>query len=436
MTRRLATLLLVLAGVLSVPAPAFAATATVTIGASLSPKSLTVAPGTTVTWRNTDHERHRPRSTSGPDEFDADDIEPGESWSFTFRVAGTYRYADHRDEDNSAYFGTITVSSGSTSGGGGTGGGGTGGGGTGGGGGGTTTAPASGSVSMAGRTFSPSSVRVRAGGTVTFVNDDDRAHTVTATDGSFDSGVLNAGGRWSRTFRAAGTYRYLCAIHTDMTGTVVVPSASGSVPPPAPARTAPRRPAAAPAPPPAPPARVPGKPANVRINVIDFAYSPARATARVGDTVTWTNAGRAPHTVTPSGGGFGTSMLAVGAAYRWVPSRTGTFAYVCAFHPQMAGTLVVLAKSAAVPRNATAAAPRVAATPSATASAVPDAAPPSVAGTPGAASSPPRTRSLAPVASSSPLVAWTVFGALGLVAFLALAWWRGREVAERPAAPR
>ncbi|HVF03599.1 MAG TPA: plastocyanin/azurin family copper-binding protein [Frankiaceae bacterium] len=445
MTRRLAVLLLVLVAALSLPVPAFAATVTVTIGGSLSPKSLTVVPGTTVTWRNADDERHRPRSTSGPAEFDADDLEPGESWSFTFRVAGTYRYVDHRDEDVSAYWGTVTVSSGSSggsSGGGGTGGGGTGGGGGGGG----ATAPGSATVTMAGRTFSPSSVRVSPGGTVTFVNDDDREHTATARDGSFDSGVLNAGGRWSRRFPSAGTFGYFCAIHPDMTGTVTVPSANGSVPPPAPARGSTARPGgsggggAAPAPSP-PPVRVPGKPSTVRVNVVDFAYSPARASARVGDTVVWTNVGQAPHTVTPSGGGFGTSMLAAGAAYRWVPARTGTFSYVCAFHPQMTGTLTVLPKSAAPPRNGTATAPRV--RPDSSPSASPSGPPPPAlapAGSAGPEPSPsgagggdPRARSLRPVSSGSPLVVWTVWGALALVAFLALAWWRGREVPEAAA---
>ncbi|HWL36250.1 MAG TPA: cupredoxin domain-containing protein [Frankiaceae bacterium] len=429
MTRRFATLLLLLAGFVSVPLPADAATATVTIGSSLSPKSLTVAPGTTVTWRNSHSERHRIRTTSAPVEIDSDDLEPGESYSITLRTAGTYRYVDHREEDDSNYWGIVTVSSsGGGSGGGGTGGGG---GGTGGGG---TTAPASGTVTMAGRAFSPSSISVRVGGTITFSNNDDDEHTVTANDRSFDSGVLNAGGRYTRTFRTAGTFRYFCAIHTDMTGTVTVPSASGAVPPPAPA--APRPPAAAPAPPPAPPVRVAGKPAAVRVNVIDFGYTPARATARVGDTVSWVNVGAAPHTVTPSGGApFGTSMLAAGATYRWSPTKTGTWSYVCAFHPQMTGTLVVLPKSAAAPRNAPAGAPapavRTSRSPTAAASSPVVAAPGSGTPSPGAA----RSRSMEPVSASSPLVAWSLWGALGLVTFLALAWWRGREVAG-DAAPR
>jgi plastocyanin len=413
MTRRCAAVLLCVVGWLAVPVPAFAATATVTIGSTLSPATLRVAPGTTVTWRNADAGRHRVRTTSAPVELDSNDLESGESWSFTFRTAGTYRYVDHRNEDDPAYWGTVTVSPSSA--------------GSGGSGGGSTsraTAPASGAVSMAGRAFAPSSVTVRPGGTVTFSNDDDRAHTVTARDGSFGFGVLNAGSRWTRTFARAGTFPYFCSIHTSMTGTVVVPSPSGAVPPPA----APRQAPAAPAPPPAPATRLPGQPATVRVNVVDFGFTPAHATARVGDTVTWVNTGASPHTVT--GAAFGTPLLNVGATYRWVPGKAGTFAYVCSFHPQMRGSLVVLPASAAAPRNAAPAAPRAATATRSPAGSGANAATPGQTGPAPASGGPAaaRARSLRPVATTSPLVAWSLWGALGLVAFLALAWWRGREV--------
>ena len=413
MTRHLAAVLLFVTGLFALPVPAYAATATVTIGSTLSPKSLTVAPGTTVTWKNADNDRHRVRTTSAPVELDSNDLDPGDSWSVTLNTAGTYRYVDHREEDDSAYWGTVTVSSSAPSGGG------TGGGTT------TPTAPASGTVTMAGRAFSPASVSVRAGGTITFSNNDDRAHTVTARDGSFESGLLNAGGRWTRTFRTAGTFQYFCSIHTDMTGTVTVPSASGAVPAPAAPRPAPAAPL-----PPAAPAPVPGRPSSIRVNVVDFGFSPSRTTARVGDTVSWVNVGASPHTVTAAGGPFGTSMLAAGATYRWVPAKTGTWSYVCSFHPQMTGTLVVLPKSAAAPQNAPAA--RVAAVgsaaPSATSAGAPDGA---ASGTPAApASAAPRSRSLTPVAARSPLVAWSLWSVLGLGIFLTLARWRGREVAD------
>jgi plastocyanin len=423
MTRRLAALVLFAVGLLAVPVPAFAATATVTIGATLSPRSLSVRVGTTVTWRNADSDRHRVRTTSAPVELDSNDLERGESWSFTFRAAGTYRYVDHREEDDPAYWGTVTVStpappeSRGASGGGG------------------ATAPASGSVTIAGRAFSPSSVTVRAGGTITFANDDDRAHTVTARDGSFDSGVLGSGARWARRFASAGTFRYFCAIHPEMTGLVTVPTSSGSVPPPAPAARPRPAPVPAPAPGPGPGggggAGVAG-PSTVRVDVVDFAFAPGRASARVGDTVTWVNAGRSPHTVTASGGPFGTAMLPAGATYRWVPARTGTWSYVCAFHPGMTGTVAVLPRSAALPRNVAAAAPAPRPRETAGVTSPAASAPPPVdaVGAATASGRPSRAIRETPAASASPLVAWSLWSVAGLAVFLALAWWRGREVAD------
>jgi hypothetical protein len=46
--------------------------------------------------------------------------------------------------------------------------------------------------------------------------------TVTADDGSFDSKPIAGGATFSQAFPKAGTYTYHCAIHSSMTGTVVV----------------------------------------------------------------------------------------------------------------------------------------------------------------------------------------------------------------------
>jgi plastocyanin len=58
--------------------------------------------------------------------------------------------------------------------------------------------------------------------TVTWVNSDDVPHTVTANDGSFNSGNLDAGQSWSHTFTTPGTYAYYCAYHPWMKGTIIV----------------------------------------------------------------------------------------------------------------------------------------------------------------------------------------------------------------------
>ena len=60
--------------------------------------------------------------------------------------------------------------------------------------------------------------------TVTWVNNDDAPHTVTANDGSFNSGNLDPGQSWSFTFTDPGTYTYHCSYHSWMEGTVIVKS--------------------------------------------------------------------------------------------------------------------------------------------------------------------------------------------------------------------
>ncbi len=71
--------------------------------------------------------------------------------------------------------------------------------------------------------FVPESLTVAAGATVTVDNQDGANHTVTATDGSFDTG--NIPGHATSTFTAPtkpGSYPYKCAIHPFMTGTLTV----------------------------------------------------------------------------------------------------------------------------------------------------------------------------------------------------------------------
>lgn len=70
--------------------------------------------------------------------------------------------------------------------------------------------------------YSVNVLRVKAGTTVTWSNDDAMLHTVTAVDGSFDSGFLNEGDTWSYTFDTVGEYEYLCTPHPWMRAKVIV----------------------------------------------------------------------------------------------------------------------------------------------------------------------------------------------------------------------
>jgi plastocyanin len=72
-------------------------------------------------------------------------------------------------------------------------------------------------------TFLPDMIRVKAGATVTWYNSpSEPAHTVTAKDGSFDSGRMIAGNSFSFQFASPGTYDFECRLHPVMKGVVVV----------------------------------------------------------------------------------------------------------------------------------------------------------------------------------------------------------------------
>ena len=72
--------------------------------------------------------------------------------------------------------------------------------------------------------FSPASITVHVGDTITWTNQDTAPHTVTSSSGpaKLDSPQLEKGQSWSFTFTKAGDYEYYCAVHPDMKGKVIV----------------------------------------------------------------------------------------------------------------------------------------------------------------------------------------------------------------------
>jgi plastocyanin len=77
-------------------------------------------------------------------------------------------------------------------------------------------------VSIVNFLYDPSPVNVAVGDTVTWTNNDTVPHTVTANDGSFQSGTMQPGATFSFTFTGAGTFDYHCEFHANMSGQVVV----------------------------------------------------------------------------------------------------------------------------------------------------------------------------------------------------------------------
>ena len=316
------------------PAPVSAAAeVTVRIGERLDPAEVRVAPGTTVRWVNEDGDRHRVRSTGGPAEFDSGNLEPGDSFTVTLSAAGRVTYVDDRDRSNTAYHGVVEVTADD---------------------GGPAPAPStpaaapssSATITMANRAFSPASVALAPGGTITWTNRDDRDHTGTAQGGAFDTGNVAAGGSAVTTHPAEGTFTFFCELHPEMTGVVRVSSASGAAPAPPPPPPPP--------PSPPPPAAIVSSPAAPTtgptardVQMGDLFFSPSTLDLRVGDTVVWDNAGRAPHTATSAS--FDSGRLAPGGTFRWTAGSAGTVPYGCTIHPEMTGVLRVAAASAAPP---------------------------------------------------------------------------------------
>ena len=71
-------------------------------------------------------------------------------------------------------------------------------------------------------TFSPATLTVKAGTQITWTNGDDIPHTVVSDGNAFKSKVLGTGEKFTFTAGKPGTYSYICSIHPNMTGKVVV----------------------------------------------------------------------------------------------------------------------------------------------------------------------------------------------------------------------
>jgi plastocyanin len=80
--------------------------------------------------------------------------------------------------------------------------------------------------------YAPSARRIMPGTWVTWSNAGTDAHTVTASDGAFDSGELEPSEGYSYFFDQPGTFEYLCTLHPWMKGKIIV--GNGIAPAPAP----------------------------------------------------------------------------------------------------------------------------------------------------------------------------------------------------------
>jgi len=82
-------------------------------------------------------------------------------------------------------------------------------------------APAKASVIIDGTRYEPATLTVKRGATIAFVNKDPFPHTATAP-GTFDSKEIAAGKTWTYKAAKAGRFDYICTLHPNMKGTLVV----------------------------------------------------------------------------------------------------------------------------------------------------------------------------------------------------------------------
>jgi plastocyanin len=70
--------------------------------------------------------------------------------------------------------------------------------------------------------FQPMSLTVKAGSTVTWTNLDEEPHTVVSSSGQFRSNALDTKDSFAFKFDKPGTYSFVCSIHPQMVGTIIV----------------------------------------------------------------------------------------------------------------------------------------------------------------------------------------------------------------------
>ena len=77
-------------------------------------------------------------------------------------------------------------------------------------------------------TFTPPTLTVKTGTTVTWRNQDDIPHTVASSARLFKSKALDTDDSFSFTFKDVGSYEYFCSLHPHMKGTIVVEAGSAA----------------------------------------------------------------------------------------------------------------------------------------------------------------------------------------------------------------
>jgi plastocyanin len=164
-----------------------------------APRTLTVDAGTTVTWTNTGQRPHTASDRGGT--FDTRPVSPGASAKVTFSTPGTYFYFCRINP--AKMNGTVIVKPGDQPA--------------------RITRVQAVDPGFTGDRlrFDPARLTVQAGTTLLVANVGGKPHTLTADDGSFDTGTITPGAEGGRfagkstsiTLTKPGTFRFHCQVH-------------------------------------------------------------------------------------------------------------------------------------------------------------------------------------------------------------------------------
>jgi plastocyanin len=88
----------------------------------------------------------------------------------------------------------------------------------------------------------------------------------------------------------------------------------------------------------------PARAADIEVKIDNFTFNPKQITVKTGDTVTWVNHDDIPHTVTSKTQLFRSKALDSDDKFSFTFATPGSYAYFCALHPMMTGSIVVEAK--------------------------------------------------------------------------------------------
>ena len=77
-------------------------------------------------------------------------------------------------------------------------------------------------ISIQNGTFNPSTLTIKSGTNVQWINNDNAKHQIMSDSGSFQSNVLNQGDSYNFFFDKTGIYGYHDALNSSVTGTIIV----------------------------------------------------------------------------------------------------------------------------------------------------------------------------------------------------------------------